>query len=71
MIREIIRPKSQEYTVRLPKEYLNREVEILILPFFRDSRAEPSEVDETKAFSSHSAGLVEEWLDEREDEIWK
>lgn len=33
MIREIVRPKSQDYTIRIPKEYINQEVEILVLPF--------------------------------------
>lgn len=32
MIREIIRPKTQSYTITIPKEYLNKEVEILVLP---------------------------------------
>ena len=25
---------------------------------------------ETRAFSNHSANTVEEWLDEKEDELW-
>ena len=33
MIREIITPKSQEYILQIPKEYIDTEVEILILPF--------------------------------------
>jgi len=32
MIREIIRPQTQSYTINIPAEYLNREVEILVLP---------------------------------------
>ena len=32
MIREIIEPKIEEYVLRIPKEYLNRKVEILVLP---------------------------------------
>ncbi|MDD5271807.1 MAG: hypothetical protein PHU14_03720 [Methylovulum sp.] len=33
MLREIITPQVQEYTVRIPIEYLNTKVEILVLPF--------------------------------------
>ena len=33
MLREIITPKSQDYTLRIPAEYLNTKVEILVLPF--------------------------------------
>ena len=33
MYREIITPTNQKHTIEIPKEYLNQEVEILILPF--------------------------------------
>lgn len=33
MYREIIKPTNEEYTIKIPKKYLNSEVEILILPF--------------------------------------
>jgi len=26
---------------------------------------------ETKAFSNHSANTIEEWLDDKEDAVWK
>ncbi len=35
----------------------------------------PSEIDtdtaETLAFSNHSANNIEDWLDEKEDDVWK
>lgn len=33
MIREIIKPTADFYSVHIPKEYINQEVEILVLPF--------------------------------------
>ncbi len=33
MQREIVIPQSDEYTVHIPKEYINTRVEILVLPF--------------------------------------
>ncbi len=33
MIREIIRPTSEFYNIHIPKEYINQEIEILVLPF--------------------------------------
>jgi len=33
MLREIITPQTQDYTVKIPLEYLNTKVEILVLPF--------------------------------------
>lgn len=32
---------------------------------------EISDESETIAFSNHSANLIEEWKDSKEDEIWK
>ena len=32
MVREIIRPSSNNYTIHIPEEYINKEVEILIFP---------------------------------------
>ncbi len=32
MVREIINPQSEEYVIRIPKEYIGTQVEILILP---------------------------------------
>jgi len=33
MLRQIIKPTSEFYNVHIPKEYINQEVEILVLPF--------------------------------------
>jgi len=33
MIREIIRPTSKKLVYNLPKEYINKEIEIIIFPF--------------------------------------
>ncbi|MGZ8556380.1 MAG: hypothetical protein ACXWVX_08385 [Sulfuricurvum sp.] len=33
MLREIIRPTSEYYNLHIPKEYINHDIEILVLPF--------------------------------------
>ena len=33
MLRQIIKPTSEFYNIHIPKEYINQEVEILVLPF--------------------------------------
>lgn len=33
MVREIIKPQSEVYNLHIPKEYMNQDIEILILPF--------------------------------------
>ncbi len=36
MIREILKPTSTEYVIHIPDEYINKEVEILVLPLNRE-----------------------------------
>jgi len=33
MLRQIIKPTSTNYTIKIPEEYLNQNIEILVLPF--------------------------------------
>jgi hypothetical protein len=71
MLREIVRPTSENYNIHIPKEYINTEVEILVLPFGRtESEIKLKEHSEIQAFSNHSANAIEEWVDDSEDEIW-
>ncbi|MEA3554762.1 MAG: hypothetical protein U9R39_10250 [Campylobacterota bacterium] len=71
MLREIIRPTTENYSIHIPKEYINTEVEILVLPFnsFKN-KIKSKEYNEIQAFSNHSANTVEEWKDNSEDEVW-
>ena len=72
MLRKIIRPTSENYNIDIPKEYINTEVEILVLPFSNmQNKVKDNKQSEIQAFSNHSANNIEEWLDESEDEIWK
>lgn len=71
MLRQIIKPKSEHYDLLIPKEYLNHEVEILVLPFesINNEKLNPEDND-IKAFSNHSASTIEEWIDDSEDDVW-
>ncbi len=40
MVREIIKPVSEIYNLHIPKEYINKRVEILILPFSYNENGE-------------------------------
>ncbi len=55
MIREIVRPTSTEYIVRIPDEYIDTEVEILILPLNTEKIVE--KVVDKELFSS-TAGIL-------------
>ncbi len=37
----------------------------------QDTQYNVEERSETKAFSNHSANLIDEWKDEAEDKIWQ
>ena len=43
MVREIIKPVSEIYNLHIPKEYINKRVEILILPFSYNEKNEVME----------------------------
>ncbi|CAA9892955.1 conserved hypothetical protein [Candidatus Methylobacter favarea] len=68
MLREITVPHSEFLTIRIPKDYLEQEVEILVFPIKKS--AVNNEEAEIQAFSSHSAAIIEDWKDENEDQIW-
>jgi len=36
MIKEIIKPQSQRHTIEIPKEYLNQDIMILVMPLAAD-----------------------------------
>lgn len=44
MLREIIRPTSEFYNVHIPKEYINQNVEILVLPFSYPNKESDDEI---------------------------
>ncbi|MFW6307868.1 MAG: hypothetical protein ACOC08_04405 [Campylobacterales bacterium] len=53
MIREIIKPTGQEYTLHIPKEYLNQEVEILVLPFSHNNGTQVSKIRKETTLSNN------------------
>jgi hypothetical protein len=55
MLREIITPKTQNYTVHIPLEYLNTQVEILVLPF---ANKEPVLIDNSTDIIKKTAGIL-------------
>ena len=56
MVREIIDAIQEEYVVHIPREYMNRKVEILILPF--DSSADFSVTSKRQSIIGDTAGIL-------------
>ena len=52
MVREIITPHSEEYTIKIPKEYIETEVEILILPFSYDKKKKEKDLSQLLEIST-------------------
>lgn len=46
MVREIIKPTTGRYDLHIPKEYINKKIEIMILPLFELSEATGAKVEE-------------------------
>jgi len=62
MIREIITVKDTNYEIHIPKEYINKEVEILILPYERSDLSNKKQKAEQDgiAFSNYNIRSFDE-----------
>jgi hypothetical protein len=67
MIREIIRPSSNNYNIHIPEEYINQEIEILILPFSHNKTNNLSEQNIKTLLASVSEGLEDDDLKRQDD----
>jgi F0F1-type ATP synthase alpha subunit len=55
VIREIVTPTNTNFTLKIPKEYLNRQVEILVLPLFNENKVKKTK---TLEVFSKTAGIL-------------
>jgi len=60
MYREIIVPTSQKYILNIPKEYIDQEVEILVLPFSNYKQDKKKKKDLNKLLDISSWDINEE-----------
>ena len=67
MIREIIRPTTNSYNIFIPEEYINKEVEILVLPFSLSNKDRNSNDNFKTLLASVSEGLSEDDLARQHD----
>jgi len=63
MLREIITPSNEHYDLQIPKEYINRTVEILVLSI------SDIEGDENRNIMHAQNSSMQDW-DNHDDEIW-
>lgn len=67
MIREIIRPTTNSYNITIPEEYINKEIEILVLPFSLNHKEKKSDHNLKSLLASVSEGLSEDDLVRQHD----
>ena len=58
MIRKIIKPSSEYYNVHIPKEYMDKRVEILVLPFDDKPEENNQEINKNNRLLEKTAGLL-------------
>ena len=67
MYREIIKPTSEEYMIKIPKEYLDQEVEILVFPLSLKNRRDNNKKNLDRLFNigvwdiSEEDAKVKDW----------
>jgi hypothetical protein len=73
MVREIIKPISEIYNLHIPKEYLNKRIEILILPFSYNEKDE--NIEQNDDVLKKTSGILKntnidplKWQEEIRDE---
>jgi hypothetical protein len=73
MVREIIKPISEIYNLHIPKEYLNKRIEILILPFSYNEKDE--NIEQNDDVFKKTSGILKntnidplKWQEEIRDE---
>jgi len=70
--REIIRPTDENYMIKIPKEYLDQEVEILVLPFSYANVKQEKNLNIRNIapiMALQSSSMKRTW-DNSEDEAW-
>jgi hypothetical protein len=75
MLRQIIKPTSEFYNVHIPKEYINHEVEIVLLPLFmlensNNTQAPKKEFNPQEFYSATTASKdeIDEYLSNNKSE---
>ena len=58
MIRKIIKSSSEYYNVHIPKEYMDKRVETLVLPFDDVSEENNQEINKNTQLLEKTAGLL-------------
>ena len=71
MIREILKPSSDNFTISIPKEYINQEIELIIFPLKKEKSIQDIKYHDIKKLR----GVFNQYADnsklELEDNAWQ
>jgi len=70
MYRKIIRPTDENYMIKIPKEYLDQEVEILVLPFSYVPVEQKKKLENIDPMIMLQTSSMQKTWDNSEDEAW-
>lgn len=60
MIREILKASSDTHVITIPKEYLGKVIEILVLPFDTSQSIKPQENDDVITVLKNTTGILKD-----------
>jgi thiamine pyrophosphate-dependent acetolactate synthase large subunit-like protein len=57
-IREIVSPQSEELVIKLPRNFLQEKIEVIILPFHQEDREAPGKKERLMKIYNESKGVI-------------
>ncbi len=70
MIRTILKPDNQNISIRLPQDFVGKQVEVIAFTV-DEAIPEPKTNDKTQTHFASEAVLAKDWLTHEEDLAWK
>ena len=70
MIRTVIKPSKQNISIKLPEEFIGKQVEVIAFTV-DEAVSEPTAVDKTSTHLASEKILAKDWLNADEDKAWQ
>jgi len=67
-VREIFIPQSEDLIVKLPREFVKKKIEVIILPFYQERKEKPGKKDRLMKIYNESKGTLPEGYKFNRDE---
>jgi hypothetical protein len=67
-VREIFIPQSEDLIVKLPREFVKKKIEVIILPFYQKRKEKPGKKDRLMKIYNESKGTLPEGYKFNRDE---